>query len=291
MKIAVAAYQMDELASFEAYAEKIECWVADAAADLLVFPEYGAMELATLSGRAGELEASLHAVSDLMEEADALHARLASSYGCHILAASGPVFDGDGANGRPVNRSRLFSPSGASAQQDKQIMTRFERETWDVVPGGPLCVFDTALGRIGVLICYDAEFPLLGRALVEAGAEILLVPSCTDSLHGWNRVRVGAMARALEGQCIAVQAPTVGACPWSPAVDENHGAAAIYGPPDLGFPEDGVFAQGKLDAAGWTRAEIDMGLVARVRAQGAQHNARHWPEQAPRAVAKEVQLR
>jgi predicted amidohydrolase len=144
-------------------------------------------------------------------------------------------------------------------------MTRFEREHWNVVPGGPLRVFDTRLGRIGVLICYDAEFPLLGRALIEAGVEILLVPSCTEALSGYSRVRVGAMARALEGQCVVVHSPTVGPASWSPAVDMNTGAAAIYGPPDLGFPETGVLAQGDLNAPGWVTAEVDRGSVARVR--------------------------
>ena len=50
MKLAAAAYKMDVLDSWEAYAAKLTAWVEDAAgqgADLLVFPEYGAMELAT----------------------------------------------------------------------------------------------------------------------------------------------------------------------------------------------------------------------------------------------------
>ena len=52
MKVAAAAYAMDFLDSFEAYEEKLTRWVSEAVgadADLLVFPEYGAMELATLS--------------------------------------------------------------------------------------------------------------------------------------------------------------------------------------------------------------------------------------------------
>ncbi|MCE8472812.1 amidohydrolase, partial [Rhodovulum sulfidophilum] len=125
---------------------------------------------------------------------------------------------------------------------------------WNVHPGGPLALFDTALGRIGVLICYDCEFPLLARALVEAGAEILLVPSCTDTLAGYWRVRIGAMARALEGQCVVVQSPTLGEAPWCPAVDVNIGAAAIYGPPDTGFPSTGILAEGALNAPGWVHA-------------------------------------
>ena len=161
-------------------------------------------------------------------------------------------------------------------------MTRFEREDWDVVPGGPLRVFDTTLGPMGVLICYDAEFPLLGRALMEAGVEILLVPSCTEAMAGYSRVRVGAMARALEGQCVVVHAPTVGAADWSPAVDMNTGAAAIYGPPDLGFPETGILAQGGLNAPGWVMADVDRAAIARVRRDGAVLGHAHWPESASR---------
>ncbi|MGC9418500.1 MAG: carbon-nitrogen hydrolase family protein [Rhodovulum sp.] len=280
MKLAAAAWPIDWHDSWASYEDKLSHWVAEAAgqgADLLVFPEYGAMELASLEGAdaAGDLERSLRAVSDRVEAADTLHARLAMAHGVHILGASAPVWHGE----RPVNRARLFGPEGQTGYQDKRIMTRFERETWDVRAGGPLTLFETALGKLGVLICYDSEFPLLGRALVEAGAEILLVPSCTDALAGYWRVRIGAMARALEGQCVVVQAPTVSDAPWCPAVDENVGAAAIYGPPDLGFPAAGVLAEGALNAPGWVYATLEPGTVARVRAEGQVLNFTHWEEQ------------
>jgi predicted amidohydrolase len=157
-------------------------------------------------------------------------------------------------------------------------MTRFEREDWHVTAGEGLQVFDTALGRIGMLICYDSEFPLLGRRLVEAGAELILVPSCTDTIAGFNRVRIGAMARALEGQCVVVQAPTVGDCDWNPAIDENRGRAAIYGPPDGFWPESGVIAEGGMDQPGWVVAEIDLARVAESRRNGAVLPFLHWPE-------------
>ncbi|MDG3043016.1 carbon-nitrogen hydrolase family protein [Roseicyclus marinus] len=288
MKIATAAYPLDAPDSWAAYAEKQIAWVREAAhagADLLVFPEYARMELAALQGAAQNLEASLHAAASLAEKADHLMADLAQGYGVHILCPSGPVFD-EGRT-RPVNRAWLLGPDAENPfldYQDKQVMTRFERETWNVVPGDPLAVIDTALGRIGILICYDAEFPLLGRALVEQGAEILLVPSCTDTEHGYHRVRIGAMARALENQCVVVQSCTVGDARWSPAVDENIGAAGIFGPPDLGFPADGILAMGVLNEPGWVMADIDMGAIARVRAQGAVFNHAHWPESAIRAA-------
>ncbi|SEO64372.1 Predicted amidohydrolase [Salinihabitans flavidus] len=287
MKIATAAYPLDVLESWAAYEDKIFNWVSEAAgqgAELLVFPEYGAMELATLVGPevAADLEASSRAVSDRIEAVDALYAHLALEFGVHILGASAPVYDG---GARPVNRARLFAPDGKTGAQDKQIMTRYERTPWDVVPGGPLRLFDTALGRIGVLICYDSEFPLFGRALSEA--ELILVPSCTEALAGYSRVRIGAMARALENQCVTVMSSTVGAAPWSPAVDENTGMGGVFGPPDHGFPPTGVIAEGQLNHPGWTYAEVDLARVAEVRADGGVLNQAHWAEQEPRAQAVE----
>jgi predicted amidohydrolase len=284
MRIATAAYPLDALTRWADYAAKITDWVADAAgqgADLAVFPEYGAMELAMLDGPevAGDLERSLHAVSDRIADVDDLHSTLAARHGLHILAASAPVFDPD-LGARPVNRARLFTPSGGCGVQDKQIMTRFEREEWDVVPGGPLRLFDTSLGKIGILICYDCEFPLLGHALHDA--DMILVPSCTEALTGYWRVRIGAMARALEMQCVTVMSSTVGDAGWSPAVDENTGMGGIFGPPDRGFPPTGVIAEGTLNRPGWTYAEVDLARVAHVREDGVVLNRRHWAEQAGR---------
>ncbi|MGP3697736.1 carbon-nitrogen hydrolase family protein [Rhodobacter sp. NSM] len=280
MKIAAAAYPLDWFDSFSGYEAKMTDWVSRAArqgADLLVFPEYGSMELASLGGRevAADLEAALHEVARHGPAAGDLLLRLAEAHGVHILGPSAPVFEGE----RPVNRAVLYGPSGVIGHQDKLIMTRFERETWNVVPGREVRVFETALGRIGIVICYDSEFPLLARAMVEKGAEILLAPSCTDSLAGFTRVRVGSMARALENQCVVVHAPTVGLCDFCPAVDENVGRAAIYGPPDHGWPETGILAETGLNEPGWALAEVDPGAVARVRREGGVLNHVHWSEQ------------
>jgi len=284
MKIAAAAYPLDWFESWADYETKIDEWVAEAAshgADLLVFPEYGAMELASLGGKAvaADLEGALREVDRHRPAMEAMHARLAAHYGVHILAGSGPVYDIAHAGDRPVNRASLFGPEGLIGHQDKAMMTRFEREDWNVVAGSGLQVFDTALGRIGVLICYDSEFPLLGRALAEAGVELLLVPSATETLAGFTRVRVGAMARALENQLVAVHAPLVGDAPWCAGMEANTGRASVYGPPDRGFPPTGIFAEGELGVPGWVYAEVDLANVADVRADGVVLNMKHWPEQ------------
>lgn len=285
MRLAAAAYPLDAFDTWDALVAKWTAWVEDAVsggADLLVFPEYGAMELAALDGAAvaGDLEASLTSAAARLSDMQDVFAGLAVARGVHILTPSGPAWP-DGA-ARPVNRAVLCTPDGTRGYQDKQIMTRFERETWDVTAGDSLQVFETRLGRIGVLICYDSEFPLLARALIEGGVDILLVPSCTDTLAGYWRVRVGAMARALEGQCVVVQSPTVGDAPWSPAVDENVGAAAIYGPPDLGFPPTGVLAEGTLNAPGWVMGDVTLDQIRAVRDGGHVFNRAHWPEQENR---------
>jgi predicted amidohydrolase len=289
--IATAQYPIDRFDGLEAYVAKLTDWVATAAkggAKLAVFPEYGGMELASLDPDSmGDLFSSMAFVAGLRDGVDGLHQKLAMEHDIHILAASLPSLQSDGSF---VNSARLFSPSGKMGVQEKLVMTWFEREEWGVAAGWPLRLFDTALGKIGVLVCYDCEFPLLARALVEAGADVILVPSCTDTLAGYHRVRIGAQARALEGQCYTVQSATVGEALWSPAVDVNHGAAAIYSPPDQGFPDSGVIVQGELDQPQWVFGEVDLDLVAAVRVNGAVLNRKHWQEQPGAAELPKVEL-
>src|SRR5690606_29656539 len=187
-------------------------------------------------------------------------------------------------DGRYVNRALVCAPDGRYDWQDKQIMTRFERETWGIASGSGLKVFDTALGCFAINICYDAEFPLLARAQCAAGAKLLLVPSCTDTAAGYHRVRIGCQSRALENQCIVVQSPLVGEAPWSAAIDVNVGAAGVFGPPDHGFPDDGVLAVGEMSQPQWLHADIDLAAVSAVRAQGQAFNFRHWDEQGEHAL-------
>jgi predicted amidohydrolase len=287
LTIAAAAYPLTWLDGFDAFEAKLAAWVGQAAgqgADLVVFPEYAAMELASLGGAAaaGDLEGALREAARHRAAADAVQLRLAAAHGVHILGGSGPVWAG---GARPVNRATLYGPAGIVGHQDKQIMTRFEREEWFVEPGGPLAVLDTPLAPLGVLICYDSEFPLLARHLVERGAEILLAPSCTETLAGFTRVRVGSMARALENQCVVVQSPLVGEAPWCAGCEENRGRAAIYGPPDRGWPETGILAETPMDEPGWAVATVSRAAIAAVRADGRVLNHRHWAEQADRLRA------
>jgi predicted amidohydrolase len=179
--------------------------------------------------------------------------------------------------GRLVNRAPLIRPDGSLAFQDKWHMTRFEAEQWGVARGRAPSVFDTPWGRIGISICYDCEFPKHVRAQVEAGAWLVLVPTCTDTAHGFSRVAISARARAVENQCFLAVAPTVGAAPWSATLDANTGQAAVYGPADRGFSTDGIVAEGAMDEPGWVFCEVTEAAIEAVRQHGAVLNHRDWP--------------
>lgn len=282
IRVAAAQYPVEELQDFAAFEHKLNRMVAEAAANgaqLLVFPEYSAMELTRLAGVdiARDLQASLAALQGNLPQYDEAHRAAAERHGVFILAGSAPVRMDDG---RYINRASLFAPSGKSASQDKLTMTRFEAEEWGISPSdGRLAVFDIGLARIGVAICYDVEFPLIVRALTEAGAEIILAPSCTDTMAGFYRVRISCAARALENQCYVVQSPLIGRADWSYAIDVNVGAAGFFAPPDRYFPSDGVIATGKVDEPGWVYAHLDLDLLAKVRSAGEVLNNRDWAKQ------------
>lgn len=289
---AVAQYPVSRPASWAAFESQLAHWIEEAAgreAKLLVFPEYASMVLGALLGEElqSDLAGQLIALQDLREAYVDLHRRLALKHGVYILAGSFPWRVEDG---RCVNRAWFCAPTGASAYQDKQVMTRFEREQWGISAGEPSRVFATALGCVGVAICYDSEFPQLVRAQVEAGAELLLVPSCTDAATGYHRVQVAARARALESQCPVLLSPLVGEAPWSPAIDVNVGAAGAYGPPDRGFPDDGVIAQGVLNEPAWIYARIDPAATREVRRNGQVLNLRHWPEGSVKSAVERVSI-
>lgn len=281
LRIAVAQYDISYFEHWSDYADKLEQWVSDAAdqgAQLLVFPEYGSMELASLFGEViySDLGKQLDAMQSIYLEWQALHLALAKRFDLLILGASYPVQQEDG---RYLNRATLFGPDGVIGSQDKLVMTRFETEQWQISAGDKIRVFDTKFGKIAVNICYDSEFPLIARQQVEAGADLILVPSCTDTEAGFHRVRLGCQARALENQCFVVQSPTFGEAAWSEAVDINTGRASVYTPVDYGFPANGIMAEGEADQPGWVYADLDLSEIARIRQEGQVFNYRDWPRQ------------
>lgn len=275
MRVAAAAWPLEWHADRDAYAAKLARWFDTARADLLVFPEYAGMEASLVAPPPRDTPGAwIDLAAASAPWVLGLHVELARRHGVHCLMGSLPVASPAG----PVNRAYLVSPAGAVLWQDKRIPTPWERTHTALVPGDPLTVAQTALGRVGVLVCHDAEFPDHARAL---RCDLLLIPACTDTDRGAARVRVAARARALEGTCVAIMAQTVGEVPGCCFLDANSGRAGIYAPPDAGVPPDGILAESAPRQPGWVRADIPVDALARLReGLGEVAIARDWPRAA-----------
>jgi predicted amidohydrolase len=279
VRLALLQYRVGRYPDFSAWVVPFNERIAEAAgegADLLVLPEYASVDAiaAPLPSLAAELEAACAGHDAVIQAMQAAAAR----YGVWLLGGSLPFRRTDGSI---VNHAPLVAPDGRVAFQDKHCLTRFETDLWRLSPGALPGVFDTPWGRIGICVCYDIEHPPLARAQVEAGAWLILVPTDTDSLAGFNRVRLAARACAISNQCYVAVSTTVGDAPWIAALDANRGYACVFGPADHGFPDDGVIARGAMDAPGWLYAELDPAAIAAVRRDGAVLNHRDYPAAPP----------
>ncbi|MBP1851786.1 carbon-nitrogen hydrolase family protein [Rhizobium halophytocola] len=283
--LAACQYKIELIETWDAYVAHLSALVRDAVergGELLLLPEYAGL---VLSGQLPEaqrcdLHGAIAGIQPLIPAWLELCEELARTHDILLQPGSAPVRDPDGLY---RNRAWLFGPDGLIGHQDKVIMTRFEREQWSIAGAvDGLKSFDTPIGRLGILICYDNEFPMLARRLAERGVDLILAPSCTDTLAGAYRVRIGAQARALENQMAVLVSPTAGIAPWSPALDENKGRAALYVPSDYGMPPSGIFAESAeddVDGTSWLVTEIDLGEVTRLRTEGQVVTRRDWPEQ------------
>jgi predicted amidohydrolase len=145
------------------------------------------------------------------------------------------------------NVSYLLRRDGSWDQYRKIQQTSSEVDAWGIVGGDEIKVFDIDAGKIGILICYDVEFPELARFHAENGMQILFVPFLTDTQNGYNRVRLCAQARAIENECYVAIVGAVGNPPkfnnmdilpdrndpWSPTESDanrkNHDGRMLIG--------------------------------------------------------------
>lgn len=268
--IAAAQYPITEHASFAHWKLHVERWVADAVsqnAQLLLFPEYGAMELVSVFSQEirNNIRQQIHELNYIKNDFCAVFADLAKKYNTIIVAPSIPVIE----DGKNVNRVHVFSTKGWVGYQDKFFMTRFENEEWGIQSAVKnLTLFEASWGSFGIQICYDMEFALGSNLLSAAGASLILAPSCTETIRGATRVHIGARARALENQLYTVVSQTVGNALWSPVVDINYGFAAFYCTPDKNLPEEGIISTMTPQKEGWLMQSLDLSHIETVRNDG-----------------------
>jgi predicted amidohydrolase len=270
MRVAAANYPITYHDSLESWKKHVEKWVAELAGksvDIALFPEYGSIELVSLLSKELQKDAyrQIRSLDEFIEPFIRLYSDLSKKYGIILVAPSIPVSE----DGKMINRVFVLSPNGATGYQDKLFMTPFESNEWGVSAAKPeLTLFNTSKGNFGIQICYDSEFPIGSQELARAGADLLLVPSCTETIRGATRVHVGSRARAIENQCYTIVSQTIGEALWTPAVDYNYGYCGAYSTPDVGLPELGILQTGEHQKSGWMIQDFDLTLLERVREEG-----------------------
>ncbi len=240
-RLACVQYQMRRIKAFADFAQQVEYFVdvaADYRADFVLFPELFTVQLLS-AAEALTAQEGMRRLSEYTPRLVKLLRNLAMKYGLVIVGGSHPVRSGKELR----NISHVCLPSGVVAEQPKLHITPNERRWWGISGGSTLRVIDTPKARIGVLICYDIEFPEAARHLADAGVEIVFVPFCTDSRQAYLRVRYCAAARAIENQIYVALAGNVGNLPFVPNMDVQYGQAAVLTPADFPFARDGIAAE------------------------------------------------
>ncbi len=269
VRVATLQYFIRPLGTSEAFYEQVSGLIetaADYKCRLLVFPEYFTTQLLTLADVRRPIRDQIR---DLARHRDRFVGEMSSfarRKNIYIVGGTIPVISQ--VDGKVRNESYIFSPNGDVGMQGKLHMTRFEKEEWDVAAHDQVKVFNTEFGTIGINICYDVEFPEIARAMAMQGANLLIVPSCTDDRQGYLRVRYCAQARAIENQLYVVHSGTVGSLPMVPAISLNYGQASILTPSDFSFSRDGLLAEGIPNQEAMVIGELNLRTIEESRSHG-----------------------
>jgi len=266
VRVACVQYQMRKVKEFAEFARQVTYFVdvaADYQSDFVLLPELFSVQLLSrldaVSPQDGmkKLAAYTPRFKKLMSD-------LARKYGMTIIAGSHPVSVGT----KLLNISHICLPDGSIVEQPKLHVTPNERKWWGISGGQSLAIIETPKAKIGVLICYDVEFPEAVRHLADSGAEILFVPFCTDNRQGYLRVRYCAQARAIENQIYVALAGNVGNLPDVANMDVQYAQAAVFTPSDFAFAPDGIAAEADSNEETVLVCDLDLDSLHDSRSSG-----------------------
>ena len=193
---------------------------------------------------------------------------LAISYNINIITGSMPEMIGD----TLYNVGYLCRRDGSMERYEKIHVTPDEAKVWGMQGGNKLQAFDTDCGKIGILICYDSEFPELSRLLADEGMDILFVPFLTDTQNGYSRVRNCAQARAIENECYVAIAGSVGNLPKVHNMDIQYAQSMVFTPCDFAFPANGIKAEATPNTEMILIADVDIDLLRELNQFGSVRN-------------------
>ena len=229
-------HSFDEFISFVAYFVDV---VADYRGDFVVFPEMLTLQLLSIEDQELSPAESIEALTKYTPRFKEAMREMSLRYNINIIAGSHPTRV---PNGRVENIAYVFLRDGTVHEQPKIHPTPNEVYWWNIEGGSDLHAIQTDCGPVGVLICYDAEFPELARHLTDQGIQILFVPFCTDERQSYLRVRYCCQARAVENQLYVVMSGNVGNLPNVHNMDIQYAQSGIFTPCDFPFARDGIAA-------------------------------------------------
>jgi predicted amidohydrolase len=274
IRIAAVQYRQSQVASFDEFAAHVGHHVrvaADYGADFVLFPELFTLQLLSSAPQMLSPVDAIDALTGYDAPLRELLRGLALRYRINIVGGSHPH---RGSDGVIRNSCHVALRDGTLHTRDKIHATPSERSFWGIAGGDTADVIATDCGPVGILICYDSEFPELARHLVDQGALLLFVPFCTDTREGYLRVRYSCQARAIENQCYLALAGNVGNQRRVGNFDIQYAQSCALTPCDFPFARDGIAAEATANVEEIVFADLRMDALLEARERGTVQNLR-----------------
>lgn len=270
VRIGLIQWQMRPYTELEELLQQVEYFVDAVSgyrADFALFPEFFNAPLMAESNHLPESEA-IRELAKYTEQIVDRFSELSISYNINIISGSMPEIK----DGKLYNVGYLCKRDGTKERYEKLHVTPDEAKVWGMQGGTEIKAFDTDCGKIGILICYDSEFPELSRLLADEGMDILFVPFLTDTQNGYSRVRNCSQARAIENECYVAIAGSVGNLPNVHNMDIQYAQSMVFTPCDFAFPSNGVKAEATPNTEMILIADVDIDLLRELNRFGSVRN-------------------
>ncbi|NLT51856.1 MAG: GNAT family N-acetyltransferase [Ignavibacteria bacterium] len=270
VRLGLIQWQMRLYKNFDEVMQQAEYFVDAVSgyrADFALFPEFFNAPLMAENNHLSEPEA-IRELAKHTSNIVSKFSELAISYNINIITGSMPEV----VNNQLYNAGYLCKRDGGIERFEKLHVTPDESKVWGLQGGNTLKTFDTDCGKIGILICYDVEFPELSRLLADEGMDILFVPFLTDTQNGYSRVRNCAQARAIENECFVAIAGSVGNLPKVHNMDIQYAQSMVFTPCDFAFPTNGIKAEATPNTEMILLADVDIDLLRELNQFGSVRN-------------------
>jgi len=270
VRLGLIQWQMRPYKRLEDLLQQVEFFVDSVASyrsDFALFPEFFNAPLMAGNNHLSVPEA-LRELAEYTPEITKKFSELAITHNINIVSGSLPEI----VDGKLYNVGYLCRRDGSVERYEKIHVTPDEVKVWGMQGGNQLKTFDTDCGKIGVLVCYDVEFPELGRILADEGMDILFVPFLTDTQNGYSRVRHCAQARAIENECYVAIAGSVGNLPQVENMDIQFAQSMVFTPCDFAFPTNGIKAEATPNTEMILIADVDLSLLRELNQFGSVRN-------------------